>query len=214
VFGLQNRVLPVGSQFLEVVAPVREGTAGGRYLDQRGGDGGYMVITQTDDHAAVKGRIAELGVRKVAEHDEPEHHILQLHPRDTGGSFLEIDWHADLRPDGEWPPAGDDWRKAVCTDVVEGITAAEIQAADPDRIAARWSDVLQLPLEQEQATPLLRLENATIRFVPARDGRGEGLGGVDLASADPERARSAAKERGLLAADGTVVICGTRFRLA
>src|SRR5262249_61654247 len=41
-FGLENAVFPVGNQFLEVVAPVREGTAGGRYLDRRGGDGGDM----------------------------------------------------------------------------------------------------------------------------------------------------------------------------
>lgn len=50
-FGLENTVFPVGNQFLEVVAPTREGTAGGRYLDRRNGDGGYMVICQCDDHA-------------------------------------------------------------------------------------------------------------------------------------------------------------------
>ena len=49
-FGLENAVLPVGNQFLEVVAPIREGTAGGRYLERRRGDGGYMVILQCDDH--------------------------------------------------------------------------------------------------------------------------------------------------------------------
>jgi len=37
--GLHNFLMPVGSNFLEVVAPSREGTAGGRYLDRRGGDG-------------------------------------------------------------------------------------------------------------------------------------------------------------------------------
>ena len=35
-FGLQNRLLPVGTQFIEVCAPVRENTAGGRYLERRG----------------------------------------------------------------------------------------------------------------------------------------------------------------------------------
>ena len=29
-FGLENTLLPIGRNFLEVVAPVREGTAGGR----------------------------------------------------------------------------------------------------------------------------------------------------------------------------------------
>ena len=50
-FGLENALFPIGNQLLEVVAPVEENTAGGRYLDRRGGDGGYMVITQCDDHA-------------------------------------------------------------------------------------------------------------------------------------------------------------------
>ena len=48
VFGLENTLMAVGKNFLEVVAPIREGTAGGRYLKRRGGDGGYMVITHAD----------------------------------------------------------------------------------------------------------------------------------------------------------------------
>ena len=43
-FGLENALFPVGNELLEVVAPIREGTAGGRYLERRGGDGGYLVI--------------------------------------------------------------------------------------------------------------------------------------------------------------------------
>ncbi|HJP36842.1 MAG TPA: hypothetical protein QF901_12720, partial [Gammaproteobacteria bacterium] len=48
VFGLENSLVPIGTNFIEVVAPVKEGTAGGRYLERRQGDGGYMVITQAD----------------------------------------------------------------------------------------------------------------------------------------------------------------------
>ena len=47
-FGLENNLMPIGRNFLEVVAPIQENTAGGRYLDRRSGDGGYMVITQVD----------------------------------------------------------------------------------------------------------------------------------------------------------------------
>src|SRR5262245_66578243 len=47
VFGLRNAVMPVGDTFLEVVAPDRPGTTAGRLLDQRGGDGGYMVIVRS-----------------------------------------------------------------------------------------------------------------------------------------------------------------------
>src|SRR5262249_60621501 len=90
-FGLENAVFPVGNQFLEVVAPIREGTAGGRYLDRRGGDGGYMVILQSDDHAPRKRRVAELGIRKGMEHDEGEFRIMPLHPPDTRGCPLAMD---------------------------------------------------------------------------------------------------------------------------
>ena len=48
-WGLENAVMPLGDQFLEVVAPTREGTAAGRYLQRRSGPGGYMVITLCKD---------------------------------------------------------------------------------------------------------------------------------------------------------------------
>src|SRR5262245_39686601 len=38
-FGLENTLLPVGNQLLEVVAPTRPGTAGGRHLERLGGAG-------------------------------------------------------------------------------------------------------------------------------------------------------------------------------
>ena len=39
-YGLENVLLPIGRQFLEVVAPTRDETAAGRFLARRGGDGG------------------------------------------------------------------------------------------------------------------------------------------------------------------------------
>jgi hypothetical protein len=53
-FGLENSVFAVGDTFLEVVAPVKDDTTAGRYLDRRGGDCGYMAIFQVDDMAAVR----------------------------------------------------------------------------------------------------------------------------------------------------------------
>jgi hypothetical protein len=43
-YGLENALLPVGTILLEVVAPLREGTAAGRFLDKTKGQGGYMAI--------------------------------------------------------------------------------------------------------------------------------------------------------------------------
>jgi hypothetical protein len=108
-FGLENALFPIGNELLEVVAPVEAGTAAGRYLDRRGGDGGYMVITQCDDHAPRRQRVQDLGIRIVNQFETHEFRNMQLHPKDTGGSFFEIDQqlgeHAD-DADGPWEPAG------------------------------------------------------------------------------------------------------------
>ena len=214
-FGLQNGVFPAGQQFIEVVAPIRENTAGGRYLERRNGDGGYMVILQCDDHGPVKARVDAANVRKVVEHDTDHYKIMQLHPRDTGGSFLEIDEQMGGESmDGPWEPAGPNWQDNRTT-LVQAITGAEIQGDDPPALAATWSKVIGVPVVAGTAgVPTIALENATLRFVLATDGRGEGLGGIDLQVSSVATVQTAARDRGLLAADGTVRLCGMRMTLA
>jgi hypothetical protein len=215
-FGLQNRLMPVGTQFIELCSPIRENTAGGRYLERRGGDGGYMVICQADDHAPRKQRVQELGIRVVAERDAETSCLMQLHPQDTGGSFLEIDWHEGA--DDEFPgwshAIRGPWPDFIRTGRVKSIVAAEIQSADPGKLAARWSEIIQDPVSKDAAgNPTIRIDNATLRFVPNADGRPEGLGGIDLAATDAQAARDTARERGLLRDDGSILIGGMRLRL-
>lgn len=201
-FGLENALFPVGDGFLEVVAPVREGTTAGRYLDRRGGDGGYMVITQVDDLAARRRRVETLGVRIANEIGYPEYHELQLHPRDVGGAMLSFSLQEGARsPGGPWHPAAfDGTASASPPGPMRGMTAAELQSDDPDRLARRWSEVIERPVEMRDGQRVIALDDATLRFTAAADGRGEGLAGLDLACADPAR-------RGL------ALICGIRFRL-
>lgn len=215
-YGLQNRLLPVGAQFLEICAPVREDTAGGRYLERRGGDGGYMVICQCDDHAPRKARVAELGIRVVAARDTAASCLMQLHPQDTGGSFLEIDWHegADDKFPGWSHAIRGPWPDFIRTGRVAAIVAAEIQSTEPEKVAARWGEIIQEPVGRDDAGNLsVTVDNGTIRFVTATDGRLEGLGGIDLHATDADAARSAAKARGLLRDDGAIMIGGVRMRL-
>ncbi len=215
-FGLHNALLPFGNQFLEVVAPIRADTAGGRYLERRGGDGGYMVITQCDDHLPRRARIAELGVRVVGQFETATFRNMQLHPRDTGGSFLEID--EQLGPgaddaDGPWEPAGPDWRRAVCTDRVLGFSAAEIQVDNPPAVAARWSEITGIDLIVEGGVATLPLDNAGLRFVPCADGRPAGLGGIDVQASDAGAILAVAEARGARTGERQVYLCGTRFNL-
>jgi len=214
-FGLENAIFPVGNQFTEVVSPIQENTAGGRYLDRRKGDGGYMVICQCDDHAPRRRRVADLKIRKVLESDGEEYKIMQLHPRDTGGSFLEIDYQkGGENIDGPWEPAGKNFRSAIRTDVVRAIAAAEIQTPDPKDLAERWGGIVETPVKPDSAgNPSIKLENATIRFVKDADGRGEGLGGLDLVATNKARALESAAKLGKRGPGDLISVCGMRFRL-
>ncbi len=218
VFGLENSLMPVGTNFIEVVAPVKENTAAGRYLKRRNGDGGYMVICQCDSHATQLGRkerAAALNIRLVLDHDAKGFHAMQLHPADTGGAFFEIDWDAKGEPEGNWMPAGGSgWTVARRNEIVSGYTAVELQSADPRGLADRWSKIAELPLRNDARGRIeMPLDNAAIRFVEATDGRGEGLGGIDIVVADRKRLLEAAERRDLLVNHNQVDICGTRFYL-
>lgn len=209
-WGLENIVVPVGNQFLEVVAPTQDGTTAGRYLERRGGDGGYMVILQCEDPKGRDARAERLGLRIVHKSLHSDYDGRQFHPRDTGGSFLEVDWAPGFeQPDGSWHPASDNWRPARRTDVVTGLLAAEIQTPDAGALQARWAAILDRPA----AGNAIPLDVGTIRFVRDEDGRGEGLGGIDIAVADMDHVLREAGKRGRVAGKDVLLIGGTRFNL-
>jgi hypothetical protein len=217
-FGLENAVMPINGDFLEVVAPVQENTAAGRYLDRRGGDGGYMVLLQCADAQTERERITDLGIRSVFTLDNPEYRCTHFHPRDTGGVLLSVDSvtpGADFtEPMCMWEPGGPDWKDAVRTDVVNALVGAEIQSEDPDGLASLWARILGLPVtECGPGEPRIQLQNGTLRFVSAGDGRGPGVGGFDVNVADRARLVDAAKEQGCEYTEDQVVLCGTRINL-
>ncbi|MGD9932645.1 MAG: hypothetical protein AB7T37_02920 [Dehalococcoidia bacterium] len=217
-YGLENVLMPVGNQFLEVVAPTEPGTAGGRYLERRGGDGGYMVITQCDDHGPRRARVASLGIRLVNQFERDEFRNMQLHPKDTGGSFFEID--EQLGPgahdeDGPWDPAGGaGWIAVRRTSRAGGIVAAEVQCDDPAAVAGRWAATAECPMRSLPGSVFeMQLDNAAVRFVSCADGRPEGLGGIDIVANDRDAIVAAASARGRLMDATTVLIGGLRMRL-
>ncbi|MFP6815025.1 MAG: hypothetical protein VB949_05070 [Pseudomonadales bacterium] len=216
-YGLENALLPIGNQLLEVVAPTQENTAGGRYLERRGGDGGYMVITQCDEHAPRRQRVEDLGIRIVNQFETDEFRNMQMHPKDTGGSFFEIDEQLGPRAhdaDGPWEPAGPDWQSGQSLNRVRGIAVAEIQADDPAAVAARWAQIAEIdPSSDANGNPILELDNATLRFVACSDGRPEGLGGLDLTTTDKPAILAAAQEQGLQVNGDQIHLCGMRLNL-
>lgn len=173
-FGLGNVLFPVGEQLLEVISPIRDGTAAGRFLDRRG-EGGYMVIVQVDDLAGMRARFDTADVRVVYEASAPGIVGLHLHPGDVGGAILSVDETAEWRA---WPWAGDDWRSYRRTDRVTAVDAVEIAAEDPTAMAARWGEVLGL----EVVDGAIATDEGRIEFRRA-DDRGEGVDGFVLRAA-------------------------------
>lgn len=190
-FGLHNALFPLGDTFLEVVSPTVEGTTAGRLLDKRGGDGGYMVLLQTDDLAAFRARVDRLGVRVVHVAQGRTICGLHLHPRDVGGAILSVD-HSDPAEDWEW--AGPHWREHIRATTVGGIEVVEIQVTDPAASAARWGEILDRSPAEDAAT--VPLDAGCIRFVREEDGRGEGVGGIDVRATDRSRAGEVAMVSG------------------
>jgi len=218
-FGLKNTLWPIGTQFLEVVTPFQEGTAGGRYLQRRGGDSGYMFICQVDDIARRRARAEELGIRTAFEISRPDegHDGVQLHPADTGGTFWEMDQMIGEGADAEggpWFPAGPAWEPYIRTDRVSGITAAEIQSPEPEPLARRWADLAEVELGSDATGhPVLTIDNATVRFVADEDGRGEGLGGIDVTTVDRDAVLAGARSRDCYVSDERVDVAGLRVYL-
>jgi len=213
-FGLHNALLPIGNFFIEIVAPIQPNTTAERYLERRGGDGGYMVILDCDDLDRWQAHVDAIGVRVAAALSNDEYRGLQLHPRDTGGALLEINWTRGGGPiDGPYNPAGPNWQAHVRTELAQSVAAAVLQSDDPERLARRWGQVLQRPVAKAEDGFELAVDNALLRFVPVRDGRGEGLGGIDVRATSPQRVRERAQARGLAVDGDCVHIGGVRFRL-
>jgi hypothetical protein len=188
VFGLHNAVLALGDTFLEVVSPVRPGTTAGRYLERRGGDGGYMAIFQVEDLAAARARVAGLGVRVVWQSDLDDIAGTHLHPKDVPGAIVSIDWAS---PPGTWRWAGPAWTGSVPEHAGGGIVSLTIQSEEPRAMAERWAAVLGLDARAAGRGAEVTLEGGELRFTTPSDDRGEGISALEVVvpGAEPHTAQ-------------------------
>lgn len=214
-YGLENALLPIGTDFIEVVAPIKIGTAAGRYLDRRGGDGGYMVITQVkeeSEQASIRCRAVELGVRIAHEEQRQGWSFCQLHPADMQVAFLDIEWDEQAEVQGCWHPAGgQDWQQKVNQDHSIEMTGVELQSDKPELAAIKWAQILDAKLERQNSSYLVSTANMPLRFIKANDGRGAGLGGIDLLVRDKDAVLARAEANNCLVDNDYISICGTRF---
>ncbi|MEC9248037.1 MAG: hypothetical protein VX986_03365 [Pseudomonadota bacterium] len=165
-FGLVNIILPIGNQFLEVVSPIERGSTASRFLEKNG-DGGYMVITQCDDHAVYKRRVEKLGIRIAHEFEIDNFLDMQLHPKDTGGSFLEIDQQLGSRSDehdGPWSPVAEMDVRAFASPEPMTVTSVCMVSKNPTICVKTWSDILGRKYVDRESDFLLDLDNSSIIF--------------------------------------------------
>jgi hypothetical protein len=205
-FGLINAVFALGDTFIEVISPSQPGTAAGRHLERHGGDGGYMVIFQLDDLDGARQRAQELGVRTVWQIDLPDISGTHLHPADMRGAIVSLD---QARPAESWRWGGPEWIGRAGTGAPGSVVGARIEVNDPDAVAARWAQVLDVPVSDDRGgTPQLQLDGARVVFAPPAGEPERGLP-VEPGLTEIEVALPPAGER----AWDVVDIGGVRFRV-
>jgi hypothetical protein len=212
-YGLVNALLPVDTILLEVVAPFKDGTAAGRFIEKTGGRGGYMAVFCCDDPDAYAARANALGVRTANVITHAPYHGMQLHPRDCRAAFIEFN-HTDGSDDvlGTYPPAGPDWQKFIRKDVTQALIGVEMQSPSPVGLAEHWGRILNVPVSRgEEGAAELKLPNASFRFVK---GDAEIMSALDFRVADVAAVCEAARAKGYDVSADAFELGGVAFRLA
>ena len=204
-FGLTNGVFALGDQFLEVVVPVQDETAAGRFLSRSQGLGGYMAIFQTDDLNAVRARADAREIRRVWNIDLPDISASHLHPADIGAAIVSID---EARPAGSWRWGGPDWQSQS---VPGSLCGLEVTCVDPQKMSETWGTVLGATAEsighQVYALPTA---DGPIRFVP---GARDYLSAYTLRHSAPEACLKRAQTRGLTCSETGFHFAGVQVQL-
>lgn len=204
-YGLANALFVFGHQFLEIVAPTREGTAAGRFLERSGGRGGYMAIFDTHDPERRRVHVESLGVRIAHTMEVPGFRGIQLHPRDSRATMLEFDRSdGNERLDGAYWPAGEHWHDHQRLDRVTGIPWIEVESLDPVDLAAHWSRIIDVPLVGNE----LHFDLGAARFV---SGDAERLAALHVEVSDPRAVSDAARREGLATEGNGFSLCGVRM---
>ena len=213
-YGLVNALLPIGTSFLELVAPVEPNTAAGRFLDRSGGHGGYMAIFDCGDPERRRRHAEALGIRVANVIEYAEYLGIQLHPRDCRAAMIELNHtRGGDALTGAYHPAGPDWRAAIRTDQTKALVETEIETPEPEALARHWGSILELPVGGGGRDPTIALAQGAIRFVKTADARTECLGGLRIEVADVGRACATAAARGYRIDGNSFHLAGVHFRL-
>ena len=197
-YGLENVLFPIGNNLVEIVAPTRQGTAAGRFLERHRGRNGYMIILDCDDPERRQRRAESLGIRVANVIRHANYLGVQLHPKDTGAAMIEFNHTAGGEdPYGPYAPAGPDWRPAARL-LPARLRAAEIECPDAVLLAARWSELFEKPAEKmNDGKYRIALDAGALHFLPGAVAEPV-FTGIDIESVEPF----------------THDLCGIRFRFS
>lgn len=214
-FGLHNFLMPIGTNFLEVVAPFQENTSAGRYLQKKGGDSGYMIIMQCDDVKNTKDRILSLGHRLILDNKTSETEGIQIHPKDLPGAIAEFRSNKGNQDvNGPWAPAGHNWTSFQNSGPTDQIDSVTIQSKNPSRLASKWSETLDRPINKNtDEISSINLDNSTLHFIKNPNNDTEGIVSIGLQVNNLQKILSTAILRGCKTTLDSVIVCGVRFKL-
>ncbi|WP_375001686.1 hypothetical protein [Aeromicrobium sp. CTD01-1L150] len=223
-FGLENALLGFGGTFVELIAPLKEGTTATRFLAKHPDGGGYMVIHDTDEYEAIRRRVDEQGIRiayeSTPELRDPEKNLpeygydsfrhLQLHPHSVGGTLLEFnqtDGGEELF--GAYAPAGIHWHDEVQGDDLPRIVGAECTSSDSDAMAATWGSLMGKPVEKDDQGTTIQLDGGGVdRFVP---GPVDAFTRLTIETADPASVLGRARSKGYEVTGSQFTFCGVHI---
>lgn len=191
-YGFYSTMMKVGSAMLEIVQPIKPDHHLNNWLDERGGDGGYMVVMQAFDDNALLARAKSEGLTLTRDLIFRGQHMMQFDYRRFGTHFElykytpEDNWWGD--PLGRnYPPA------RVASEMLGCDVAVENAASIADQVA-------RLFLGQRVGGASVRFDDRQINFVPV-EGKARGLVAIDLKARQDNRVGDWAR------------IAGVKFRL-
>lgn len=221
-------VVPLGGDFIEVVAPIRSGTTAGRLLEKRG-DGGYMIIMQTSDAASRRSYIETQSpalAKVIWGYEKAEEGVVcvQYHPKGIAGSVIpELDSHAPTEREAEpmerrfshWHALGPDnpslynsMTRTAHLSLEECVLRLAPSNTNTEDAAKQWENLFGVASVNDN----LSFTNARMKFIRGEEGEAEGLVSVTIGVKGRERfdgILERASKAGLCG-DGWINMCGVK----
>lgn len=88
ILGFRNEMMKIGQTLFEMVQPVKPDHRLHRWLAERGGDAGYMIVLQTFDAEAFRARVAAEKLRLTRDMQFRGQQMIQFDPKRSNRSAV------------------------------------------------------------------------------------------------------------------------------